>query len=446
MSVKVLDFLSERVLVLDGAMGTRIQSAGLTLEDFGGLENCSEVLVDTRPDFILDIHDSYLAAGCDAVETNTFGANRVVLSEFGLAGETYRLNRRAAELAREACARHERPESPRFVLGSLGPGTKLPTLGHITFDALEESYSEQVRGLLDGEVDGLIIETCQDILQTKAALSACSRVFEEKGRRVPIICQVTMETTGAMLLGTDIAGVAAILEPYEAIDVLGINCATGPQEMSEHVRYLGAHSPRPVSVVPNAGLPQVVGGQAVYPLTPPEFARWLTRFVEEDGVSVVGGCCGTTPDHIRELAQVVGGRKPRPRSPSFVPALASLYGAMPVQQDVSYLIIGERTNALGSAKFRDLFQKDDIDGMVAVGRDQVREGSHLVDLCADFTGRDVTRDLPPIVKSFVTQLTAPLSIDSNRWEAFEPSLKLIGGRPLSTPSTWRTARPGSSRS
>jgi len=261
-ATKLLDFLGERVLVLDGAMGTRIQSSGLTLEDFRGHENCSEILVDTRPDFILGIHRSYLEAGCDALETNTFGANRVVLDEFGLAGETYRLNRRAAEIAREACSGFSGAGEPKFVLGSLGPGTKLPTLGHTTFDFLEDSYTEQVRGLIDGEVDGLIIETCQDILQIKAALSACERAFREKGRWLPVICQVTMETTGTMLVGTDIAAAVAVLEPYDLIDAIGLNCATGPQEMSAHVRYLGAHSPKIVSVVPNAGLARVVDGEA----------------------------------------------------------------------------------------------------------------------------------------------------------------------------------------
>ncbi len=427
---EILDFLRDRVMVLDGAMGTRIQSSGLTLEDFRGHENCSEILVETRPEFILGIHRSYLDAGCDAIETNTFGANKVVLEEFGLARETYRLNRRAAEIAREACAEFSRPGESRFVLGSVGPGTKLPSLGHSTFDVLEDSYREQILGLIDGEVDGIIIETCQDILQVKAALTACQRAFQEKGQRLPVICQITMETTGTMLVGTDIAAAVAILEPYDQIDVIGLNCATGPQEMSEHVRYLGDHCPKMVSVVPNAGLPQVVDGEARYPLMPREFGEWLLRFVEEDGVGIVGGCCGTTPDHIRELSRLIGNRKPKRRSPVHTPALASLYSATPIQQDVSLLLIGERTNVLGSKKFRELFLEEDMDGMVAVGREQVREGSHLVDICADYTGRDVVKDLPSIIRSFVTQLPVPLSIDSNRWEAFEPSLKFIGGRPL----------------
>ncbi len=424
------EFWRERVMVLDGAMGTQIQGANLTLDDFAGHENCSEILNETRPEFIRGVHLAYLAAGCDAVETNTFGSNKIVLAEFGIQAETYRLSRLGAELARAACDEHARPGSPKFVLGSMGPGTKLPTLGHTDFDTIEDSYAEELRGLMDGGIDAVIIETCQDLLQTKSALAACRRVFVEKGRTLPVICQVTIETTGTMLVGSEIAAAVAVLEPYDIIDAIGINCATGPQEMSDHVRFLGRHSPKLVSVVPNAGLPQVVEGRASYPLTPRELGEWLVRFIEEDGVGIVGGCCGTTPEHIRELARAVGRRKPRPRSPVHPPALASLYSAVPIQQDASFLIIGERTNVLGSAKFKQSFLSGDMDGMVGIGREQVKEGSHVIDICADFTGRDVTKDLPPIVRSFVTQVPAPISIDSNRWEAFEPALKLIGGRPL----------------
>ncbi len=426
----IRDFWRERVMVIDGAMGTQIQGANLTLDDFAGHENCSEILNETRPDFIRGVHLAYLAAGCDAVETNTFGSNKVVLAEFGLQAETYRLSRLGAELARAACDEHARPGSPKFVLGSMGPGTKLPTLSHTDFDTLEDSYAEELRGLIDGGIDAVIIETCQDLLQTKSALAACRRVFAEKGRALPVICQVTIETTGTMLVGSEIAAAVAVLEPYDMIDAIGINCATGPQEMSDHVRYLGRHSPKLVSVVPNAGLPQVVEGRASYPLTPRELGEWLVRFIDEDGVGIVGGCCGTTPEHIRELARAVGRRKPRPRSPVHPPSLASLYSAVSIQQDASFLIIGERTNVLGSAKFKQSFLSGDMDGMVSIGREQVKEGSHVIDICADFTGRDVTKDLPPIVRSFVTQVPAPISIDSNRWDAFEPALKLIGGRPL----------------
>ncbi len=431
MPTHILDFLLDRVLVADGAMGTQIQGANLTLEDFGGQENCSEILNATRPDFIRRIHEAYLETGCHAVKTNTFGANKVVLAEFGLESRTRELNAAGVGLAREVCERQaRRAGQPRFVLGSMGPGTKLVTLGHADYDLLVDSYTEQVRGLMDGGADALLIETCQDILQTKAAIAACNAAFREAGRRVPIFCHVTMETTGTMLVGTDIAAALTAIEPFSEVDVFGLNCATGPQEMSEHVAYLGKYSPKRVSVVPNAGLPQLVDGKTHYPLTPRELATWLLRFVEEDGVSMVGGCCGTTPEHIREAVMAVGDRAPRKRNPRFVPALSSLYSAVPVAQDASYLIIGERTNVLGSKKFKDAFLAGDMDAMIAVGKEQVREGCHVIDVCADQTGRDARADLPPIVKAMVTQVPAPLCIDSNSWSTFEPALKLIGGRAL----------------
>jgi len=426
----LLDYIRERVLVIDGAMGTQIQGANLTLEDFAGQENCSEILVETVPDFVRRIHEAYLEAGAAAVETNTFGANKIVLAEFGLTASTYDLNLKAARIAREACERFASASDPRFVLGSLGPGTRLPTLGHTDFDTLVDSYAEQSRGLLDGGVDGMIIETCQDILQTKAAIAGVRRAFDEKKRKVPVICQVTMETTGTMLLGTDIAAALTAIEPFGEVDVFGLNCATGPQEMSEHVAYLGKYSPKPVSVVPNAGLPQLVDGRTHYALTPRELANWLVRFVEEDGVSIVGGCCGTTPDHIREVARAVGRRAPKPRNPAFTPSLSSLYSAVPVVQDASYLIIGERTNVLGSKKFKDAFNAGDMDGMIAVAKEQCREGSHLLDVCADQTGRDARTDLIPILKAMATQVPVPICVDSNSWSTFEPALKLLGGRAL----------------
>jgi len=430
MAANVLDFMDTRVLVLDGAMGTQIQEADLTLEDFEGHENCSEILLETRPDFVRSVHEAYLEAGCHAIETNTFGANKVVLADFGLESKTRELNRLGAVIARETCERYSRSGEPRFVIGSLGPGTKLVTLGHTDYDILVDSYAEQVRGLLDGGVDAILIETCQDILQVKAAVAATNTALREHDRKLPIFCQVTMETTGTMLVGTDIAAALAALEPFDEVEVLGLNCATGPQEMSEHVAYLGKYSPKRVSVVPNAGLPQLIDGKTHYPLTPAEFASWLVRFVEEDGVCMVGGCCGTTPAHVHALVEAVSGHKPKARNPQFIPALSSLYSAVPVQQDASYLIIGERTNVLGSRKFKDVFLAGDMDGMMAVAKNQVREGSHIIDVCADQTGRDARVDLPPIVKSMATQVPVPLCIDSNSWSTFEPTLKLIGGRAL----------------
>jgi 5-methyltetrahydrofolate--homocysteine methyltransferase len=430
MDSHVLDFMDARVLVLDGAMGTQIQEADLTLEDFAGHENCSEILLETRPDFVRSVHEAYLEVGCHAIETNTFGANKLVLSEFGLESKTRELNRLGAVIAREACERHWRSGDPRFVIGSLGPGTKLVTLGHTDYDTLVDSYAEQVRGLLDGGVDAILVETCQDILQVKAAVAATNTAFREYDKKLPIFCQVTMETTGTMLVGTDIAAALVALEPFDEVEVLGLNCATGPQEMSEHVAYLGRYSPKRVSVVPNAGLPQLIDGKTHYPLTPGEFTSWLVRFVEEDGVCMVGGCCGTTPAHLHALVEAVRKHRPKKRSPLFIPALSSLYSAVPVEQDASYLIIGERTNVLGSKKFKDVFLAGDMDGMMDVAKKQVREGSHLIDLCADQTGRDARVDLPPIVKAMVTQVAAPLCVDSNSWSTFEPALKLIGGRAL----------------
>ena len=428
--MNILDFLAQRVLVIDGAMGTQIQHADFTLEDFGGQENCSEILLETRPDFIRSVHEAYLETGCNAVETNTFGANKIVLGEFGLQAKTYELNLIGARLARECCDRHSTPSEPRFVLGSIGPGTKLVTLGHTDYDTLVDSYAEQARGLVDGKADAFLIETCQDILQVKAAIAACNVALRERGRKLPIFCQVTMETTGTMLVGTDMAAALTAIEPFDEVEVFGLNCATGPQEMSEHVAYLGKYSPKRVSVVPNAGLPQLVDGKTCYPLTHKEPASWLLRFVEEDGVNMVGGCCGTTPEHIRELVKAVGKRAPKKRAPKLTPSLSSLYSSVPIVQDASYLIIGERSNVLGSKKFKDAFVAGDMDGMIAVGREQAREGCHLIDVCADQTGRDARADLPPIVKSMVTQVPLPLCIDSNSWSTFEPALKLIGGRAL----------------
>jgi 5-methyltetrahydrofolate--homocysteine methyltransferase len=430
MTVNILDYIAERVLVIDGAMGTMIQGADLTLEDFAGHENCSEILLETRPDFVRKVHEAYLEAGAGAVETNTFGANQIVLAEFGLSAKTYELNRIGARLARECCERYTTPSEPRFVIGSVGPGTKLPTLGHTDFDTIAGSYAEQVRGLIDGGADAVLIETCQDILQAKAAIAGARRAFADRGRKLPLFCQVTMETTGTMLVGTDIAAALTAIEPFAEVDVFGLNCATGPQEMSEHVAYLGKYSPKPVSVVPNAGLPQLVGGCTHYPLTPKELASWLVRFIEEDGVSIVGGCCGTTPEHIREVVKAVGKRVPKRREPRFAPSLSSLYSAVPVVQDASYLIIGERTNVLGSKKFKDAFNAGDLDGMVAVAKDQVREGCHLIDVCADQTGRDARADLIPILKAMATQVAVPICVDSNSWSTFAPALKLLGGRSL----------------
>ncbi len=423
-----LKAVEQRVLVLDGAMGTSVHTYDLPLSDYLNLENCTEILCRTRPDVIREIHRSFLEVGCDAVETNTFGSNKIVMAEFGLVDQVRELNRLAAEIARQACDAFSTPDRPRFAIGSLGPGTKLVSLRQITFDALEDSYAEQVRGLMDGGVDVILIETCQDILQCKAALAGVEIAFAEARRRVPIMVQVTMETTGTMLVGTDIAAALVALDAYPQIDVIGLNCATGPQEMSEHIRHLSHYCTRKISVVPNAGLPQVVDGQPHYPLTPDELARWLKEFVEEDGVSIVGGCCGTTPAHMRKVVDAVGGRAPKPRQPQLDPSISSLYQAATLRQDNSFLIVGERTNANGSRKFRELLAAGDVDGMVRMGKDQVKAGSHAIDVCAAYVGRDEVDDMRKVVSRFATEVAVPLVIDSTETPVIEASLKLAGGK------------------
>ncbi len=428
LSSRLLDMVRQRVLVFDGAMGTSVHALGLPLSDFNGLENCTEILVDTRPDVIRDIHRSFLAVGCDAVLTNTFGANKVVFADFGLIERTREINKRAAEIAREACSAFEKPSRPRFALGSIGPGTRLPSLGQITWDELVDSYREQARGLLDGGVDAVVIETCQDILQAKAAIVGVTDAMTELTREVPILCALTVETTGTMLIGTEVAAAVVALQAYDQVAAIGLNCATGPREMSEHVRYLSKHCDRPLIVQPNAGLPQLVDGRPYYPLTPKELAKWLVEFVEVDGVSIVGGCCGTTPEHMAAVVDAMEGRKPRRRNVVSIPSVSSLYQAVPITQENDCLAIGERTNANGSRKFRELLGAEDVDGMVQMAREQVRQGSHLLDVCAAYVGRDEVADMTTLVKRLVTDVTAPLVIDTTEIPVLEASLKLAGGK------------------
>ncbi len=423
-----LRLLAERVLVFDGAMGTSIHALELPLSDYRGLENCSEVLNETCPDVIERIHRDFLDVGCDAVETNTFGANRVVLGEFGLAERTYDLNVMAAQIARRACAAYATPQRPRFVVGSIGPGTKLISLRQIGYDELLASYLEQMRGLLDGGVDVLLIETCQDILQAKTAIQAARQAFEQCGRRVPLMCQVTMETTGTMLMGTEIAAAVVALEAFPEVDVIGLNCATGPQEMSEHVRHLARHCTRHISVLPNAGLPQVVDGRPHFPLTPAELARWLREFITVDGVNVVGGCCGTTPAHLRAVVDAVGGLQPARRQIVHEPAVSSLYAAVPLRQDTSFLIVGERCNSNGSRQFKRLLLEGDIEGLVEVANEQLREGAHVLDVCVDCVGRDGVPDMHKVIDRFGSDINAPLMLDSTEPAVIETGLKLAGGK------------------
>jgi 5-methyltetrahydrofolate--homocysteine methyltransferase len=432
------------VLVFDGATGTSLQQMQLTAEDFGGaaLEGCNENLVFTRPDAVQAVHRQFLEVGCDVIETDTFGATSIVLAEYDLQDQAFPLNKRAAELAREMADQFSTPDHPRFVAGSFGPTTKLPTLGHIDFDTMKASFREQAEGLIAGDVDLFIVETCQDVLQIKAALQGIEEAFAATGQRLPLMVSVTMETTGTMLVGSDIAAVVAILEPFP-IDVLGLNCATGPEQMKEHVRYLSQHSPFVVSCIPNAGLPENVGGVAHYRLTPVEMKMQLMHFVEDLGVQVIGGCCGTTPQHIAALTELArelrpaqrqvrrpapaGSGSPRP-SLDYEPAAASIYGVTPYHQDNSFLIIGERLNASGSKKVRELLNEEDWDGLVAVARGQVKENAHVLDVNVDYVGRDGVRDMHNLVSRLVTNVNLPLMLDSTEWQKMEAGLKVAGGK------------------
>jgi 5-methyltetrahydrofolate--homocysteine methyltransferase len=421
--------MQKRLLVFDGAMGTALHALDLPLSDYRGLENCMEILCESRPDAVQSVHEAYLAVGCDAVETNTFGCNQIVLSEFGIAEKTRDLNRRAAEVARAACDKFATPSLPRFVVGSAGPGTKLPTLGHVEPDVLLESYREQGRGLLDGGVDAILVETCQDILQCKIAIQAMLDAMRELGRKVPLMAQVTVETTGTMLVGTEMPAVIAALGSFP-LAALGMNCATGPREMAEHIQTLASSSPFPISCLPNAGLPELVDGQPRYPLSPEELARWLERFVVESGVRIVGGCCGTTAAHMAAVVKALEGRQPGARSVTVRPSVSSLYRAEPLKQDTSVLLVGERTNANGSRQFKKLLEAGDLDGMVRMAREQVAEGSHVLDVCVAYVGRDETKDLDGVIKRLRTDVRVPIMIDSTEPPVMERALTLLGGRSI----------------
>ncbi len=444
------------VIVFDGAMGTSLQTQNLTADDFGGAdyEGCNEYLVETKPDAVEKVHRDFLIAGADVIETDTFGGASIVLAEYGLADQAYMLNKKAAELAKRVTAEFSTPEKPRFVAGSIGPTTKLPTLGHIDYDTLKRSYVEQAEGLYDGGVDLFLVETCQDVLQIKAALNAIEAVFEQRGDRRPLMVSVTMETTGTMLVGSDVSAMLSILEPYP-IDILGLNCATGPDRMADHIRYLSANSPFVISCIPNAGIPENVGGHAHYKLTPLELRMALMHFVEDLGVQVIGGCCGTRPDHIQHLADIAQTLKPKERPVrqsvayldtksanaesaqgvahvrqplNYTPAAASIYSAQPYDQDNSFLIIGERLNASGSKKCRDMLNAEDWDGLVSLAKAQVREGAHVLDVNVDYVGRDGVHDMRELVSRLVTNATLPLMLDSTEWQKMEAGLKVAGGK------------------
>jgi 5-methyltetrahydrofolate--homocysteine methyltransferase len=426
-----LDILKEKIIVFDGAQGTHIQGQGLTADDFGGEQynGCNEYLIISKPSAVEKIHVDYFNAGSDVVEANTFGAASIVLTEYNIADRAYEINLKAAQLAKRVANEFSTPDHPRFAAGSMGPTTKLPSLGHIKFKEMAASYKEQAKGLVEGGVDLLCIETCQDMLQAKAALYGVFECFEELRRRVPVITSVTVETMGTLLLGTEISAALTTLEPYD-IDIIGMNCATGPAEMSDHVRVLCSSSPKPVFVMPNAGIPENVGGHAHYKLTPEELVRYLSHFVKDLGVSVVGGCCGTTAEHIRQLVDAVGGLAPKARTIDFIPSASSLYQSVPMHIDPPPVLIGERTNANGSKQFRELLAKEDWEGIVAMGREAVKEGAHMVDVCAAYVGRDEARDMREIIFRFNTQVTLPIVIDSTEAPVIEEALQLIGGKAI----------------
>jgi 5-methyltetrahydrofolate--homocysteine methyltransferase len=432
----LLDALHDTVLLCDGGMGSRVQALTLDVDrDYWGQENCTEVLNLSRPDLVRDIHAGYFAAGADMVETNSFGGSPVTLAEFGLEARAHEINRVAAELAREAAdafadGRH------RYVLGSVGPGTKLPSLGNIAYDPLEAALAIQCEGLIEGGVDAILIETCQDTLQIKAAVNGAKLARARRGTDTPIFVQVTVETTGTLLVGPDIAAAATVVHALD-VPLIGLNCATGPQEMAEHVSFLSRSWPGLISCLPNAGLPELVDGQTHYPLGAREMADWLGRFVDEDGINLIGGCCGTGPDHIEALdamlrARAGNARRPRParRAPVWIPSVASLYGQVPLRQENAFFAIGERCNANGSKKWRELQETHDWDGCVALGREQATEGSNAIDVCTAFVGRDETAEMNEVVRRFTGSVNAPLMIDSTELGVLEQALKLHGGKPI----------------
>ena len=424
------------IIIFDGGTGTSFQNLNLSSHDFGGdeLEGCNENLVLSSPNTVEQVHNSFLEAGCHVIETNTFGASSIVLDEYSISNKAYEINKKAAQIAKKCANLFSSINTPRFVAGSIGPTTKLPTLGHIDFDKLKDSYEEQINGLIDGGIDLLLIETCQDVLQIKSALSASQEVIKNRNIELPIMISITMETTGTMLVGSDIASALTILEPYN-IDILGLNCATGPVQMKEHIKYLAENSPFAISCIPNAGLPENIGGVAHYKLTPLELKMQLMNFIYDFNVQLIGGCCGTTPEHIKHLSSIIEeivdkkiNKKLATAKTNFVPSAASIYNAVPYKQDNSILIVGERLNASGSKKVRELLNEDDWDGLVSIAKQQQKENAHILDVNVDYVGRDGVKDMKEITSRLVTNINLPLMIDSTEADKMESGLKTVGGK------------------
>ena len=425
-----LEVLKERVIVYDGAMGTSIQTHNLTVDDYWDKEGCNELLVLSRPDVIRGIHASFLEVGCDVIETDTFGSSRIVLAEYQLEDKTRELNIVAVQLAKEVAAQYSTPQKPRFVAGSIGPTTKLPSLGHISYDAMAVTYREQIEALIEGGVDILLIETCQDMLQAKIALAACEDAMRATGKRLPVQMQVTLEATGTMLLGSEIGAALAVLECFQP-DIVGLNCATGPREMNDAVRFLCQYATRPVSVLPNAGLPQNVGGHAVYALTPEELARYHKQFVEEYGVRVVGGCCGTTPEHLRAVVEAVEHATPAVTNAVPRSVAASAFSAIPLEIDGQPVVVAEEMNTTTrSPVFRDMVRSGDYDGILALSKRLAVEGSQMLDLCCAIVGEDEKAYMNGVLEKIATRVPAPVLVDSTEADVIEEALKRIPGKPL----------------
>ena len=419
--------LSKRVVIADGAMGTMLQEADPSLEDFQNHEGCNEILNVSRPDIVRSVHDAYLQAGVDAIETNTFGANWANLAEYGIEHRIYELAFAGGTIAREAADSFSTTDKPRFVLGSLGPGTKLPSLGHTSYQKLKDAYYIASKGLADSGCDALLIETSQDLLQVKAAVNGARKAIEEANRDVVLIAQVTVETTGTMLVGSEIGAALNALQPL-GIDLIGLNCATGPAEMSEHLRYLSKNSDIAISVMPNAGLPVLGPKGASYPLGPEELATALESFVKEYGISLIGGCCGTTPAHLQAVVKRLDRKNVMARSTTLEPGASSLYQYVPFRQDKTYLAIGERTNANGSRAFRDALLEEDWEKCVEIARDQIQEGAHMLDLSVDYVGRDGASDMAELASRFATASTLPIVLDSTEPLVLKAGLEHLGGR------------------
>src|SRR5271165_2300628 len=425
-----LQTVKERVVIYDGAMGTSIHKRNPSLDDYWGKENCSEVLVLSRPDIIRDIHADFLKVGCDVIETDTFGGSRIVLTEFELPDRVREINVKAARLAREVAQQFSTKDKPRFVAGSIGPSTKLPSLGHIGFDEMVAAFEEQAAALIEGGVDILLVETAQDLLQAKITVMGVIEAMRKAGKRLPVTVQVTLQESGTMLLGTEIGAALTALEPLD-VDVIGLNCATGPKEMNDSVRYLGLNSTKEVSVLPNAGLPQNVGGETVYALAPAELAQYHKHFVQDYGVRIVGGCCGTTPEHLQAVVDAVAGIEPAKREVKRVGAASSAYTSVPLDLEPKPLVVAEEMNTTTRVEhFRKLVQGKKYDEILGLAKKLANDGSHMLDLCCAIVGENEKEYISSILEKIATRVPAPILVDSTEADVVEEALKRIPGRAI----------------